>query len=91
MPCDKSDEVFYRQQSDNKRHNVSDCEERQLARAKCISGQIEFEKLIAGGGSMVGTARKKENSAAVFLFNPWVNPPIMVAAERETPGIIAMH
>ena len=41
--------------------------------------------------SMVGTAKKNENSAAAFLFKPCVNPPITVAADLETPGIIAMH
>jgi len=39
--------------------------------------------------SMVGTAKRKENSAAVFLFKPISIPPIMVAPERETPGIMA--
>ena len=39
---------------------------------------------------MVGTARKKENSAAVFRESPCNIPPIMVAAERETPGTMAI-
>ena len=34
--------------------------------------------------NMVGTARKNENSAALFLDKPWESPPIMVAAERDT-------
>jgi hypothetical protein len=39
--------------------------------------------------SIVGTASIKENSTMVFLFNPASKPPTMVAAERDTPGIIA--
>lgn len=39
--------------------------------------------------SMVGTARRKENSTIVFLFNPRARPPIIVAAARETPGMKA--
>jgi hypothetical protein len=34
---------------------------------------------------------KKENSAAAFLLKPSVIPPIMEAAERDVPGIIARH
>ena len=45
--------------------------------------------LFAVAPNMVGTAKKNENSAACFLPNPCVNPPIMVAAERLTPGTIA--
>ena len=39
--------------------------------------------------AMVGTASKKENSTIVFLFNPSHSPPKIVAAERDTPGIMA--
>ena len=38
---------------------------------------------------MVGIARKKENSAAVLRDRPKMTPPMMVAPEREVPGIIA--
>ncbi len=38
---------------------------------------------------MVGSARRKENSTAVFLSRPVRRPPIMVLAEREVPGITA--
>ncbi|MNV88942.1 hypothetical protein D3C71_1831930 [compost metagenome] len=36
--------------------------------------------------SMVGTARKKVNSAAAVLATPSINAPIIVAPEREVPG-----
>lgn len=39
--------------------------------------------------AIVGTDRKKENSTIVFLLIPRIKPPMMVAAERETPGIMA--
>ena len=39
--------------------------------------------------TIVGTAKRKENSTIVFRFNPSAKPPIIVAAERETPGTIA--
>ena len=40
---------------------------------------------------MVGTARKKENSAAVLRLMPMASAPMMVAPERLTPGTIARH
>jgi len=39
--------------------------------------------------NMVGMASKNEYSTAVFLLRPKNNPPMMVAAERETPGMMA--
>lgn len=39
---------------------------------------------------MVGMASKKEYSTAVFLLSPKKSPAMMVAAERETPGIMAV-
>ena len=38
--------------------------------------------------SMVGIARRNENSTAVFLFVPKNSAGIIVAADLETPGII---
>ena len=35
---------------------------------------------------IVGIAKKKENSAAAMLDSPKIQPPIIVAAERENPG-----
>ncbi len=43
----------------------------------------------AVAASMVGIAKRKENSTIVFLFIPKLRPPIIVAAARDTPGIIA--
>ena len=40
---------------------------------------------------MVGMARKKANSAAARRVSFWVRPPMMVAAERLTPGTTARH
>jgi hypothetical protein len=40
---------------------------------------------------MVGTAKKKENSAAALRLSFCDIPPTMVAAERDTPGIIDKH
>src|SRR5574343_322584 len=40
---------------------------------------------------MVGTARKKENSADNFRVNPCCIPPIILAALLLTPGIMATH
>ena len=39
----------------------------------------------------MGTAKKKENSAAAFLDSFWVSPPTIVAADRDIPGINAIH
>ena len=41
--------------------------------------------------AMVGTARKKENSAARLRVSPCCMPPTIVAMERETPGMTEMH
>ncbi len=38
--------------------------------------------------SIVGTARRNENSVDVFLLNPRNKPPKIDAPARETPGII---
>ena len=39
----------------------------------------------------VGTARKNENSVAARRDKPNSMPPMMVAPEREVPGISAKH
>jgi len=41
--------------------------------------------------AIVGIARKKENSAAAPRDKPRSIAPIMVAADREVPGIMARH
>mgnify|MGYP003335977598 CR=1 FL=1 len=40
---------------------------------------------------MVGTAKKKENSAAAVRDNFWAIPPTILAPLRDTPGIMAKH
>ncbi len=40
---------------------------------------------------MIGTAAKKEYSAAISLFSPKIIPPQIVEAEREKPGHKAQH
>jgi hypothetical protein len=46
---------------------------------------------IVVAASMVGMARKNENSAAALRSTPIISAPMMVAPERETPGTMAMH
>ena len=41
--------------------------------------------------TMVGMARKNENSAAAFLSTPSSRPPTIVAPLRDTPGMIDRH
>ena len=48
-----------------------------------------FARSRTAAASIVGTASKKENSTIVCLFKLSDNPPMIVAAERETPGNIA--
>ena len=50
-----------------------------------------FNNLYPVAAAIVGTAKKKENSAANFLVNPCCIPPIILAALLLTPGIIATH
>jgi hypothetical protein len=45
----------------------------------------------ADAANSVGMARKKENSAATSLEHPSSIAPMIVAAERDVPGIIARH
>lgn len=55
-----------------------------------------FEKIIPVfmrsspvAASIVGTARRNENSTAIERLRPRARPPIIVAAARETPGMMA--
>jgi hypothetical protein len=50
-----------------------------------------FHKSYAPAAMRVGTPRKKENSVAVLRDRPKSMPPMMVAPEREVPGIMATH
>jgi len=47
----------------------------------------DFSKSYPVAANMVGMARKKENSTAWDRERPETRPPIIEAAERETPGI----
>jgi hypothetical protein len=40
---------------------------------------------------MVGIASRKENSTIVRRGTPMSEPPTIVAADRDTPGIMATH
>ncbi len=53
--------------------------------APCLS------KEYAEAAIMVGMARKNENSAATGREAPSNMAPIIVAAERDVPGIMARH
>ena len=50
-----------------------------------------FMRVYADAAHIVGTARKKENSAATSRDVPRRMAPIIVAAERDVPGTIARH
>ena len=50
-----------------------------------------FSILYTVAANIVGTARKKENSAAALRVIFCAIPPTIVAMERDTPGIIAIH
>jgi len=50
-----------------------------------------FYEFIGRGCKHMGTARKNETQLHFFGLIFWVIPPIMVAAERDTPGIRARH
>ena len=54
-----------------------------------VKASLVFSMSSPVAASMVGTARKKENSTAVFRFVPKNNALMMVAADLETPGITA--
>ena len=60
---------------------------------RSISSFVEKEKLFCIrssplAASIVGIARRNEKMTAVFLFTPKSLAPNIVAADRETPGII---
>ncbi|MEK7097677.1 MAG: hypothetical protein AAB906_02425 [Patescibacteria group bacterium] len=48
-----------------------------------------FKRSRPVAANMVGKAKRKENFTIVFLFTPNIRPPMIVAAERERPGMIA--
>ncbi len=50
-----------------------------------------FSKSKAVAAKIVGMAKKKENSVATLRLNLSKSAPIIVAPEREVPGIIARH
>ena len=60
-----------------------------------ISSEVMVKLILsneyADAANKVGIARKKENSAATSLEHPISIAPIIVAAERDVPGIIARH
>src|SRR5665647_345379 len=70
-----------------------------ISRVTKLSDNIEtavgsvtiLSNLYPEAAAMVGTARKKENSAAFLRVSLVVIPPTIVAMERETPGIMAIH
>jgi len=47
---------------------------------------IFFKRSYDVAANIVGIARKKENSVAVFLSRPITRPPMIVAPDLETPG-----
>ncbi len=50
-----------------------------------------FNSLYPPAAAIVGTAKKKENSAAFLRVNLVVIPPTIVAIDLDTPGIMAIH
>jgi hypothetical protein len=55
-----------------------------------VNAWIFFVKSNTIAAHIVGTASRKENSTIVLRLRPRASPPTMVAAERDTPGIIAI-
>ena len=55
-----------------------------------ISSSFSSHMDFTVAANIVGTAKKKENSAAAFRVSFCDIPPIIVAADRDTPGIIAI-
>src|ERR1051326_7110545 len=49
-----------------------------------------FQRLLANAAVSVGMARKNENSVATARSRPSASPPMIVAPDRDTPGMIAM-
>jgi hypothetical protein len=45
----------------------------------------------SAAAARIGTAARKENSAAALRFNPINIPPIIADAERDIPGQRARH
>jgi len=58
---------------------------------KTIPDLKTLSKSCAAAASIVGIARKKENSAAAVRENPISSPPIIVAPDRDIPGKNARH
>ena len=59
--------------------------------ARAFSGLATDRVQQRFAANMMGTARKKENSVAASRDSPKIIPPMMVAPERDVPGISEKH
>ncbi|CBH22595.1 protein of unknown function [Acetoanaerobium sticklandii] len=56
--------------------------------SEAVKTKPNFKILSALSPNITGTARKKVNSAAATLDTPMMSAPIIVAPDRDVPGII---
>ena len=87
MGAKESEQKLYREVTkDERRENSQEQVPIFVCRNVRLPKFIEFKKPLA---KIAGKPNKKENLAASSLFNPIINPPMIVEPEREHPGIKA--
>ena len=85
MFCKEGYESFDRGQGHKKSNGIS--KDQNLILPESMAWYVLYNSRTEAA-SMVGTARKNENSAAFLRVSFCVSPPMMVAAALDTPGII---
>ncbi len=89
MPRDEIQEPAHNDQPGDESDHEADADGGRILEAQKLVVLVE---IISESPAIVGMARKNENSAAARFDAPnSIIAPTIVAPERDTPGIIAMH
>ena len=68
--------------------NATPIPRRRVISSADVNAKPNLRSFIALKPSITGTARKNVNSAAAVRDTPIISAPMMVAPEREVPGMI---
>ena len=84
------DEAEERLDRDDRRDEADDESHREQPQAAAQARRDFLTSSSPLAATIVGTASMNENSTIVRLLMPISEPPTIVAAERETPGTMAI-
>lgn len=89
---DEADEELDGKQSHHEGHHIAHYQGRHVVDDDFRSAvKKQFQHLVGSGGKHGGNSQKERELAACLRVSPCAMPPTMVAMERDTPGIMAMH